>query len=153
MQRFIEVFTNGTQIFVGHRPLVLGVAGVVHAVTHRLVLQVALTALIADRAVQWVVDEQKFHHAAAGVAHHLAVGMDDHAVGHRIAAGGDRFGRRLLDLDQTHAAIASNGQPFVVAEARNFDPGLLRSLQDSRAVGDLDRNAVDCDLRHYAFFR
>src|SRR5208337_3659458 len=80
------------EVLVRHRALVFGVAGVVHAIAHGLVLQVALTALVADRAIQRMVDQQKFHYAAPGVADHLAVGMDDHAVGDRIGTGGDRLG-------------------------------------------------------------
>ena len=39
-------------IFVFNRALVLGKAGCIDAVGHRLILQVAFAALVADRAVQ-----------------------------------------------------------------------------------------------------
>ena len=45
--------------------LVLLEAAAVDAVGHRLVLQVALAALVADRAVERVVDEQELHHPFA----------------------------------------------------------------------------------------
>jgi hypothetical protein len=44
-------------VFLGHRALVLDVARVALAVVEALVLQVALTALVADRAVERMVDE------------------------------------------------------------------------------------------------
>ena len=135
MQRVIDGLHQRAEILVLHRALVLGIARVVHAVAHRLVLQVALAALVADRAIQRMVDQQEFHHAAARLAHHRAVGVHHHAVGDRIGAGGDRLRRRLLDLDQAHAAIAGDRQALVVAEARNFDAGRLAGLQHGRAGG------------------
>ena len=42
-------------------------AGLGAAVGHRLVLQRAFAALVADRAVQRVVDQQQFHHAVLGL--------------------------------------------------------------------------------------
>ena len=50
-------------IFVLDRALVLAVARGVDAIGHRLILQVALAALIADRAIERMVDQQEFHHA------------------------------------------------------------------------------------------
>ncbi len=57
-----------SDVLVFHRALVLGEAGRVDAVGHRLVLQVAFAALVADRAVERMVDEQEFHHAFARLA-------------------------------------------------------------------------------------
>ena len=63
----------------------------------------------------------------AAVAHHGAVGLDHHALGDRVGAGGDRFGR-LFHLDQAHPAVAGDRQTRVVAEAGNLDAGLLAGL-------------------------
>ena len=57
-------------ILVLDRALVLVIAAGIDAVGHRLVLQVAFAALVADRAVERMVDQQEFHHAFAGLAHH-----------------------------------------------------------------------------------
>ncbi len=138
------------QVLVLHRALVFLVARVVHPVTERLVLQVALAALVADRAVERVVDEQELHHPAAGVAHHLGVGVHHHALGDRPGAGGDRLRRRLLDLHQAHAAIAGNRQPVVIAEPRHLDARRLAGLQDRGSGGDFDLDAVDGELGHRA---
>ena len=72
MQRFMIVFTSGADIFVLDRALVLGEAAGIDAVGHRLILQIALAALIADRAIERMVDQQKLHHAFARLLHHLA---------------------------------------------------------------------------------
>src|SRR4029079_6990748 len=58
------------EIFVLDRSLVLGEAAGVDTIAHRLVLQVALAALVADRAVQGMVDQKEFHHAFARLLHH-----------------------------------------------------------------------------------
>jgi len=76
-------------------PLVLEVAAVVEAVGHRLVLQVAFAALIADRAVQRMVDEKELHHSLAHLLHFRGVGVDDHAVGDRHGARRDWRGDAL----------------------------------------------------------
>ena len=59
----------------------------VRPVAHRLVLQRALAALVADRAVQRVVDQQQLHHALLRLLRHRRgeLGLDDHAVGDRHA--------------------------------------------------------------------
>ena len=55
------------KVLVLDHALALGEAGNGTAVTHRQVLQLALAALVANRAVQRVVDQQEFHHAVLGV--------------------------------------------------------------------------------------
>ena len=110
---------QGAEVLVAHRPLGLGEAAMVHAVGHRLILQIAFPALVADRAVQRMVGEQEFHHPFAGLAHHRGVGVDDHAFGGRHGAGGDGL-RRLLLLHQAHAAIAGDRETLVIAEAGNL---------------------------------
>ena len=72
MQRFIDGLDQRAEVLVGHSPLVLVVAAAVEAVGHRLVLQVAFAALVADRAIERMVDEQEFHHAVARLLHHAA---------------------------------------------------------------------------------
>lgn len=63
----------------------------------------------------------------------------------RHGAGGDGLGG-LLDLDEAHAAVAGDGEAAVVAEPRDVDAGDLAGLEDSEALGDLHRVAIDEDL-------
>ena len=49
--------------------LVLVEAGRINAIGHGLVLQIALAALVADRAIERMVDQQELHHALAGLLH------------------------------------------------------------------------------------
>ena len=125
------------EILVLHRPLVLAIAAAVKAIGHRLVLQIAFAALIADRAVERMVDEQELHHPVAGLFGHLAIGADHHVVGRRHRAGGDRL-RRFFLLDQAHAAIAGDRQALVEAEMGDFDAGELAGLQHGRAGRHFD---------------
>jgi hypothetical protein len=64
MQRFMIVLTSGPMYLSSTARLFSCEArAAVDAVGHRLVLQVALAALVADRAVERVVDQQELHHA------------------------------------------------------------------------------------------
>ena len=143
------------QIFVLDRALVLGKARGVGAVAHRLVLQVALAALVADRAVQRMVDQQEFHHAFARLLHHRRFGGDFRrlalrtgtAIAHAPGAACDRL-RAALDLDQAHPAIAGDRQPLMVAEARNFGARGLARLQQRVLRGNIDLFAIDDEFGH-----
>src|SRR5207344_69731 len=55
-------------------------------VPDREILQLAFAALIADRAVERVVDEQELHHALLRLDGLVALGAHDHALRHRCRA-------------------------------------------------------------------
>src|SRR6185312_10067330 len=135
------------EILFLHRALGFLVAAAVEAVSHRLILQIALAALIADWTIERMIDQQEFHHAVARLFGALALRMDYHAIGNRLGAGRDRF-RRLFLLDQAHAAIAGDGEALVVAEMRNLDAELLRRLKHGGVRRNLDLAAVDGEFRH-----
>jgi hypothetical protein len=44
-----------------------------------------------------------------------------------VAQAGKRL-RRLLDLDQTHAAVGRDGELLVIAEVRDVDAGLVGGI-------------------------
>ena len=88
-------------------------AGLAAAVGHRLVLQRALAALVADRAVERVVDQQELHDALLRLVGDRRgdLGVDDHALGDRQRAGGLRLREAAAvagvgDVDQALAAGA-----------------------------------------------
>ena len=145
------------EIFVLDGALVLGEARGVDPVAHRLVLQIALAALVADRAIQRVVDQQKFHHAFARLLDHRRTRRDFRrlalrartTISHAPGATCDRL-RAALHLDQAHPAIAGDRQPLVVAEARNFGAGGLAGLQQRVLRGYIDLFAVDDQFGHFA---
>ena len=134
-------------ILVAHRALALVEAAEVAAVGHRLVLQVALAALIADGAIQRVIDEQELHHPFPRLLDLLRIGADHHAVRRRHGAGRDGL-RRALHLHQAHAAVAGDGEPVVEAEVRDLLAGCHAGLHHRRAGLDRDLGAVDGERRH-----
>ena len=75
-----------------------------------VVLQLALAGLIADRAVERVVDEQHLEHALARVERLLGMHVHDLPFGHRRRARRREL-RRLLDFDEAHAADAGDREP------------------------------------------
>ena len=79
-------------IFVFDRALVL-VEAVERgaAIAHRLVLQIAFAALVADRAIQRMIDQQEFHHPFARLAGIRRSGVD--LGGRAVLVGED-----VLDL-------------------------------------------------------
>ena len=118
-------------------------AALARAVGQRLVLQRALAALVADRAVERVVGQQELEHAVLGLLDLLRGGVDDHAL-----AGLDEAGRlqrgaaRALHLDQAHAAHADRLHARVVAEARDVGPGPLGRGDEQLALLGADLAAV-----------
>ena len=146
-------------IFVLHGALVLGEAGRVGAIGHRLVLQIAFAALIADRAVKRMVDQQELHHALARLARHRRVGQDDRRLAVRTGAqifdrhgaGRRRLGRSAFHFDEAHPAVAGDRQPLVEAEPRNLGASRLASLKKRVFGGDVEFLSVDDDLAHALF--
>ena len=114
------------------------------AVRHRLVLQRALAALVAHRAVERVVDQQQLHHAALGLLGDGGgqLGPHDHAL---RADGSARRGRLglALDLHEALAASAYRVKQRVVAEPRDLDAELLGGPDDQRALRNHDLESVD----------
>src|SRR5690606_2239152 len=117
----------------------------------RLVLQVALTTLVADRAIERMVDQQELHHAFACLLDHRCRGEDFRKlavwprtkVANAHCAGSLRLGWSALHFRQAHAAVACNRQPLVEAKAWYLRAGFFRSLQQRVVIGYFDLYAVD----------
>jgi hypothetical protein len=134
-----------TQVFVLDHALALVEARDVTAEAEREVLQLALAALIADRAVERVVDEQELHRRLLGADGDRRFGEDLHALGDRRRAGGQGL-RRLFDLDEAHAAVGRDRQLVVVTETRHIRAVRVGGVDDHRALAGLDGLAVDLEV-------
>ena len=86
-----------------HVQLGFGVAAFARAVAEDHVLQFALAAFIADRAIERMVGEQQFQHGFAGLRDKRRIRSHHHAFADRNGAGGLQF-RCLLNFHKAHAA-------------------------------------------------
>ncbi len=121
---------------------VLLVARAGAALLEHVVLELALAGLVADGAVERMVDEQQLEHALAGLlgagavdVHHLAFGHGGDARRHQLG--------RLLHLDQAHPADRRARQRRVVAVVRHQHAGLLGGLDDRGALRHAELHSVD----------
>ncbi len=96
-----------SQVLVEDDALGLGIAGRRPPVADREILQLAFAALVADRAVERMVDQQEFHHALLRLLRLRGLRPDLHALGGRGRACGQRL-RRLFHLDETHPAVGGD---------------------------------------------
>src|SRR5207248_10309618 len=127
------------------RQLVEAHARRARAVAERQVLQRALAALVADRAVERVVDEDELERRVLPLRGLLggASRAHDHPVLGRQRAAGLEL-RHSLDLDEAHPTRTDRrAEPRLVAEDRNLDPGRERGLDETRALRDVDLLLVD----------
>ena len=85
-----------------------------------VVLQRALAGLVADAAVDRVVERDELHRLLAVRPHELGVGEHAQALGHRHVAG-DLDPAAALDLHDADAAVAGDRQLRVPAEVRDED--------------------------------
>ena len=134
-------------VLVEDDALFFGVARSRAAVAHCQILQLALAALVADRAVQRMVDQQELHHRLLRGQRLRALGVHHHALRHRRGTGRHRLGR-LLDVDQAHAAVGRDAELLVIAEMRHVDAGGVGGMHHHAAGRDADRLAVELEFDH-----
>ena len=122
------------------------------AVAEGQVLERALAALVADRAVERVVHEDELERSLLTLRRPggRRRGAHDHPV-----LGGKRAARlelrKALDLDEAHSAGPDRrAEARLVAEDRDLDPRDLRRLDESGALRHLDLAVVDLDLDEVA---
>ena len=132
MQRFGDVHHVAAEILDRIEALRVAIATLGAPFLIRVVLQLALAGLIADRAVERVVDEQHLEHALARLERLLGVHVHDLPFGDRRRARRREL-RRLLDFDEAHAAHAGDRKSRVVAVVRHEHARVLRRLEDRRA--------------------
>src|SRR5271169_1665350 len=140
-------FDQRAEILVADGALVLFEPAAVEAVRHRLILQIAFAALIADRAIERMINEEELHYPLLCLNCLWGFSENHHPVscGHRTR--GYRL-RRFLYLDETHPAVSCNREALVETEMRNLDPCVLAGLKDRGTSRYLDLFPVDGQLWH-----
>src|SRR6266567_1867948 len=116
------------------------------------VLQVALAAFVADRAIQWMVDQQELERPSTCFEDFFCLGVDDHAFAHGRGAGRLRGLGHLLDVNEAHTTRAQWRHLGVVAVNRDLDTGLLRCCPDQCSGRHCDRDAVYCQVYKLVLF-
>ena len=92
-------------VLVENHTLAFGVLRSTAAITHGDILQFTLTTLITYRAIQRVIDQQKFHGAFLSVTRQLGGGMHNHVWHDWGRTSWQRFWR-LLHFHQAHATVS-----------------------------------------------
>src|SRR5260370_30931036 len=128
--------------------LVFKKAGTGPTILDAELLKLALARLVADRAIERMIDEQEFHYTFTTFLNHRRVCAHAHTFSDILCAADlrarhpvdDRFAvdtelrfacgthPRHSHLDQTHPAIPRRAEFFVVPIARHTNPGLRASF-------------------------
>ena len=116
---------------------------VINVVLVGVVLHLALARLVADGAVERVVDQEEAHHILARLHAAGRVGGDLHPVAQRQGAALGQVGTPPVDLDHAHPAGAPRAQARLVAEVRHIEAVHPRGLDRQRPFRHLDLLAVD----------
>ena len=91
-------------------------------------MKVALTTLIANRAIKRMIQKKKLKDRFAGLANQRSIRKNYSTRSHRPSAGYYRL-RGLLYFDQTPSAVSGDRKCGVVTKARDIDPSSFTSLQ------------------------
>ena len=137
----IEEDYRGPLLFIAVL-LGLGVERLGGAVLEGHVLQFALAAGIAYRAIEGMIAQQQLDGGFARLGDLVAFGGDDHAFGYRGGAGGLQLGH-FFQADQAHAASCLQREAGVVAKLGDGDAGLAAGLDQQSACGCGELFAVD----------
>ena len=120
----------------------LGVEALARAVLEGHVLQFALAAGVADRAVERVVAQQQFNRRLARLRNLRRLGDEDLALGDGGGAGGLQLGNFFL-AHHAHAAGGLQAEAGVITEGRNLDARLAASVDQQRPRGSRQLLSID----------
>ena len=127
---------QGADILASHYALFFFVTRSAATITDCNILQLTLATLVADRAIQRVVDQQKLHHRLLRVDGLRTLGPNNHAGCNCGRAGRHRLGH-LLHIDQAHAATGGNAEFLVIAKMRYVSTRLFGRMDDRAAFSNV----------------
>jgi hypothetical protein len=121
-------------------------AALAGSISDGVVLERTLPAFVANRAVEWVVDEEILENTFLCLLDDGGLSVNDHPVAHRRCAGWDQhLAAGSLDLDETHPAQAGGLHPWVPAEPGDVVAVVFSNLDEDFACGTLHLDAVNGD--------
>jgi hypothetical protein len=115
------------------------------------ILELALAALVADGAIESVVDEHQLHQFLADGLDAFRIGHHLLALGHVGGAGRQGPGRTGFHFHHADAAGADGLQSRVVAHIGDKDAVFFGNFQDGFAFFRLYGPAVDGQINHKSF--
>ena len=136
-------FNQQTEVQIVRGTLWLAEAREIHAIGHSLVLQIALAALVTNRAIKRMVDQQELHHTLTGLFDHRRICLHNRRlplgaraqITHLHSARGRRLWRAADNFHKTHTAVSCNAEALVIAKAWHFNASFFTGLnQRHRAV-------------------
>jgi hypothetical protein len=94
---------QGANIFILHGTLSAGFvkSTPIGTITHRLVLEIALSSLVTNRAIEGMIGEKELHHTLSSLVNQRRVRLDHHTRLYWPSTGGNRL-RGTFDFDETH---------------------------------------------------
>ena len=116
-------------------------------VAHRQILQLAFAALVTDRTVQRVVDQQELHHRLLGVDGLLRVRVHLMPAVTGVAQAGRALGAFSTSTRHMRAA-GGDGEFLVIAEMRHVDARRVGGVHHHAAFGDRYLLPIDFDFDH-----
>ena len=132
-------------ILVLDYPLALGKARHIATITESHILQLTFAALITNRAVQRMINEQELHRSLLRSQSLRRLGIHLHPFHHRRRASRQGLGRSL-NLDQTHSAVGGDGKLLVVTEAGDCNTRGVSDFNEHRALTRLQRDAIHFNI-------
>ena len=129
----------------------LGVEALARAVLEGHILQFALAASVAYRAIERVVAEQQLNGCLARLRDLSRLGNENLSLGDSRRAGRLQLTHFFL-AHHAHAAGGLQAQARIVAESRNLDARLAASLNQQRPRGSRQRFSIDCESYVCHFF-
>ncbi len=115
---------------------------------HVVVLKFTLAGLVADRAIERMVGEQKLQDVATVLQSFGCPGLDNHPFRDGGRTGRLQFGI-FFDFDQAHPATADNRKAGMIAITRNPDPRRLGRFNDQRSFRRLNFPPVNSQFDRF----
>ena len=112
-----------------------------------IVLQLAFAGLVADAAIDRVIQRQQLHHRLAILLHQFGIGLHAQPLADRHIAG-DLDPAAPLDLNRADPAVAGDRELRMPAEIRHLDAVRDRRFDHGLVAFGLNRPAVYEDFRH-----